>query len=603
MGVIGDFFIAIGSKFDAKGIQKARDNINKLGRVVAGFSVAFGAAMAFAVKRAIDLEETTAKFSTVFRGVQKEANAMADNLVKSYGVSTEESRRFLSGMQDLLVPMGMNRKAAAEMSDEIVKLSVDIGSFNNAPTEQVMRDIQSAFNGMPLPMRKYGVNITQARIKQEALNLGLIKTGEELSIITKAQAVFSLIQADSSDAQGDFARTSEGLANQLKIMKARWDDVIVAIGEKFMPLAKEYVKIIASDVIPKIKLWAEESGNIESVVGRVASVVKVTTRTLFAFAKTIDFTIQAIKAVNITFDSWIARIFQATAALTGNFKTAKIFGEIARDASDKAKKGYDKLAQSVVDAGEIIDKMNKFELESFKVKEEGKTEVLTAEQEKLLLLAETKAEEETRMQEIMLEFQKGNIADLEETDKKATEAKDKRNKKLKEDQRIEDRRTVNAISQGILTVSQLEILTWRTGTKAFADAMRQRLIQFIMTKQVELIAAKTVALAKAIFNSATTFGAASYQIGIIAGQFALAIGALRAIGSFEKGGIVPGRIGQPQLAVVHGGEQIIPNGITNRVSTIINITVPPITSRRVADEYGDRIGESIMRKLRRNRKI
>ena len=94
-------------------------------------------------------------------------------------------------------------------------------------------------------------------------------------------------------------------------------------------------------------------------------------------------------------------------------------------------------------------------------------------------------------------------------------------------------------------------------------------------------------MAKAIANATLTFGAATAHIGIIAGTFAGALGAIRGLQSFDKGGIVPGVIGQPQLAIVHGGETVIPTGaggIAAAVGNIfVNITVPPITSRRVAD--------------------
>ncbi len=343
MAGIGKFFVEVGSKFDKKGMDKARAAINGIAKAALAMGAVFAGAMAYATKKAIDLEETTSKFNVVFRGVTKDANAMAAVLVKSYGVSTQESKMFLSGMQDLLVPMGMNRKAAAAMANEVVKLSVDVGSFNNMPTEQVMRDIQSAFNGMPLPMRKYGVNITQNRIQQEALNMGLIKTGEELTVITKAQAVFSLIQKDSSDAQGDFIRTSEGLANQLKIVKARFDDLVVGVGVKFLPIVKDYVKLINDNVVPRIKEWIDESGNIETVIKKVVAIVKFVTVATFAFAKTIGFAIDAVNVANETFTSWGMRINQAKMALSGNIGMAKLFGKMAVFHSKRAKEGFDKL--------------------------------------------------------------------------------------------------------------------------------------------------------------------------------------------------------------------------------------------------------------------
>ncbi len=119
----------------------------------------------------------------------------------------------------------------------------------------------------------------------------------------------------------------------------------------------------------------------------------------------------------------------------------------------------------------------------------------------------------------------------------------------------------------------------------------------------QLVAEKIKSIAVAAMNSAITFGAASYQIGLVIAASTAAMAGLSALQNFDKGGIVQGPLGQPQLAIVHGGEEVIPNGGFGGSGIVINITVPPITSRRVADEYGERIGESIMRKLRRNRKL
>lgn len=605
MAEIGNFFVSIGSRFDGRGIQKARQSINQLVKVAAGFSIAFAGAMTFATKKAIDLEETTSKFNTVFRGVRKDADAMAANLVKNYGVSTEESRRFLSGMQDLLVPMGMSRRAAAEMSDEIVKLSVDIGSFNNQPTEQVMRDIQSAFNGMPLPMRKYGVNITQARIKQEALNMGLIKTGQELTIITKAQAVFSLIQQDSADAQDDFARTSAGLANQLKIFKARIDDLIVDIGVKFIPVVKDYVTLLVNNVLPRIKEWSQESGNIERVIKNIVSVIKFATTAAFAFAKIIGFTVQSIRIANSTLAAFNSRIAQVGAALTGNFSLARKFGKLAVENSTKAKKGMDKLAESVINAGITIQDMNAIELESFQIKEEGKTTILTEEEDKRQELIEQQLELEAEQREIELK-DKENKATIEEEFRKKFSTQRKAREAADAERRIAlSNEVASTIVRGLDLVSRVEVLTFRTGAKAFGQALKDRMRQFILQKTQELMAAKLVALAKAVFNSTTTFGAASAQIGIVLGQFAVALGALRGLQSFDVAGTVQGPPGKPVLVQALGGERFLGResigaGVGNTI--VVNVN-RPITSAQEARRQAHILGKEMLKDVRRSRKI
>ena len=120
MAELSKFFVTIGSKFDDKGFKKTTEAI----RDVAVAGAAMGTALIYAGIKVTDsasrMQETTAKFNTVFRGLEKTANEWSLNLVKNYGVSTEQSKRFLSSIQDLLVPMGMARGEAGKLSNEIV---------------------------------------------------------------------------------------------------------------------------------------------------------------------------------------------------------------------------------------------------------------------------------------------------------------------------------------------------------------------------------------------------------------------------------------------------------------------------------------------------
>lgn len=258
MAEIGNFFVTIGSKFEGSGVNKSIKGIEDLKRktenAAKGFKIAGAALTAFATagavsilkltKRASDLEETTAKFNTVFKGQEQLAKSWARTLVASYGVSTEQAKRFLASIQDLLVPMGMNAEVAAKLSNEVVKLSVDLGSFNNMPTEKVMMDIQSALVGNFETMKKYGVVLNETRIKQEIMNNKWVKSEKDITQSMKAQAAYNLIVAGSTAALGDFNRTSDGYANQVKIMQASIIDLAAKLGDKLLPTMKIIVEHI-----------------------------------------------------------------------------------------------------------------------------------------------------------------------------------------------------------------------------------------------------------------------------------------------------------------------------------------------------------------------
>ncbi len=194
------------------------------------------------VNAASDLEEVTSKFNVVFAGQQQLVNQWATTLIDSYAMSTKEAKEYLAAIQDLLVPMGLNAKEAAKMSFEVVKLSADLGSFNNMRTADVMRDIQSALVGNFETMKKYGVVLNATSVQQRALAEGFASTKRELTAADKALAAFLIMLEDTKAAQGDMIRTADSYANTLKRFNARIEDITATIGEKFLPIATDFLQ-------------------------------------------------------------------------------------------------------------------------------------------------------------------------------------------------------------------------------------------------------------------------------------------------------------------------------------------------------------------------
>jgi hypothetical protein len=107
------------------------------------------------------------------------------------------------------------------MSTSMVGLASDLASFNNTDPAEALEALRAGLTGETEPLKRYGINLNDATLKAEAMRLGLDTTGSTLSANTKAQAAYSLIMQQSSLAQGDFARTSAGLANQQRIMSSQ----------------------------------------------------------------------------------------------------------------------------------------------------------------------------------------------------------------------------------------------------------------------------------------------------------------------------------------------------------------------------------------------
>ena len=226
-----------------------------VGAVIA-FAKTVGDAMGTAVQAASDLQETTGKFNVVFAGVTGEAQRMADEIASGYAMSKNEAMGFMASMQDMLKPMGMNTAEAAKMSSEIVKLSADMGSFNNLPTSQVMDDIRSAMVGNYETVRKYGTMISAASVEQSILNKGLASTKEEITPLMKAQEVYTQILENNADAVGDMARTHDSYANMMKRYSADLEDLAANVGGAIVNSeAFNAVLLFGGQILSDVSAW------------------------------------------------------------------------------------------------------------------------------------------------------------------------------------------------------------------------------------------------------------------------------------------------------------------------------------------------------------
>jgi len=197
------------------------------------------------IKAASDYEEAHSKFNVVFAGLRQQAEGWVTVLTDGFAMSETEAVRYLSSLQDLLVPMGMARDKAADMSFAMTKLAADLGSFNNVKTADVINDMQSAMVGEYDTMKKYGVVLNATIVQQKAMAMGFGKTADEIDASEKALAAYQLILESSSAAIGDMERTGDSYANTTKRMDAAWEDFAKTLGTRFLPAATSAKRILA----------------------------------------------------------------------------------------------------------------------------------------------------------------------------------------------------------------------------------------------------------------------------------------------------------------------------------------------------------------------
>lgn len=194
-----------------------------------------------AVKLASDFEETQSKFNTVFRDIRDDATETADNLEKNFGLSGQAALQLLGDTGDLLTGFGFTQEEALKLSNQVNELAVDLASFTNfsGGAEGASAALTKALLGERESIKSLGIAITEADLKSFAAEQGLVF--KELDRVAKATLTYNLALKQSQNAVGDFARTSESFANQLRQLKADLSNVGVEIGQELLPLAKDLV--------------------------------------------------------------------------------------------------------------------------------------------------------------------------------------------------------------------------------------------------------------------------------------------------------------------------------------------------------------------------
>lgn len=226
-------------------------NAERAGKGIAAVGVGFAASKVVqglnrATQAASDLSETTSKTNVVFGKSAGVILAFGKTSAKSVGLSSQAAMEAAATFGNLFVAMKVGQKPAADMSVGLVKLAGDLGSFNNVDPTQVLEDLRSGLVGEVEPLRKYGIALNAASVEQEAMRETGKDNVKQLTEADKVTARYNLILKNTKTAQGDFARTSGGLANQQRILNAEWKDAQASFGKALLPAMLSGVKVAGS---------------------------------------------------------------------------------------------------------------------------------------------------------------------------------------------------------------------------------------------------------------------------------------------------------------------------------------------------------------------
>jgi len=249
--------LGIFSKFHDSGVVDAQNGLNNLSGLAKGAGIAIAAGLAAAtagiaalsvssIKAASDFQETSAAIGQIFGPASKSLEDFAKTAPTVLG---QTQGQFLSAAKTFGIfgqAAGLGAEANADFSKELAILATDLASFNNTSVDTAINAIGAGLRGESEPLRQFGVLLDDATLKARAMELGIYTGTGALSQQQRVLAAQAEILAQTSTQQGDFARTSDGMANGIKIMTAQFDNLKLVLGQALYPTVAQLIPIITS---------------------------------------------------------------------------------------------------------------------------------------------------------------------------------------------------------------------------------------------------------------------------------------------------------------------------------------------------------------------
>ncbi len=242
---------------DVEGFGGKMANVGKKIGVALAAAAAAAGAMAIkigvdAVKAASNLSETQSKVAVIFGESSVAIEKFAATAATKLGQSKQQALDAAATFATFGKSAGLAGDDLVGFSTELTTLSADLASFYNTSPEEAITAIGAALRGESEPIRKYGILLNDAALKQEAMNMGIYNGTGALTAQQKVLAAQAVIMKQTTDAQGDFERTSGGLANQQRILAAQFENVKTTIGTALLPVVLELVSAFNRNVLPAI---------------------------------------------------------------------------------------------------------------------------------------------------------------------------------------------------------------------------------------------------------------------------------------------------------------------------------------------------------------
>ena len=256
---------ALGKKF-----QNVGSKMTSVGRTMStNVTPALTAGFGLAIKEASDFEENLNKVDVTFGTSSKAVKQWADSATKNFGLSKNAALEMTSQFGDMGTSMGLSQKNASQMSMSLAGLAGDLASFKNIGVDEAMTALNGVFTGETESLKTLGIVMTETNLKQFADDCGLVY--EEMTQAEKVQLRYNYVMAQTKNAQGDYARTSDGTANSIRTLTQSLSNLAIAFGELVLPIITPVIQGLTK-VIEKITKLPKPIKGAILIIGGVLAV-------------------------------------------------------------------------------------------------------------------------------------------------------------------------------------------------------------------------------------------------------------------------------------------------------------------------------------------
>lgn len=227
-------------------LGKLKNSLLKIGSIV-GISFGISSLISFgkaAIETASDVQEVQNVVDTAFSEMKYQMEEFADTAIETYGISKLAAKQTGSTLMAMASGMGIADEAASDMALTLTGLSADMASFYNKEQEETFTALKGVFTGETEALKSYGIVMTETNLQEYAYTQGINKKISAMSQAEKVQLRYNFILEKTALAQGDFARTSDGWANQTRILSMQWKEFSGVIGTALINIALPAVRTL-----------------------------------------------------------------------------------------------------------------------------------------------------------------------------------------------------------------------------------------------------------------------------------------------------------------------------------------------------------------------